>query len=248
MLQQLQQHLRTSAARGRSTARVGPFLVTIDEGSLSPFLNYAIPDDRAVPTRAEAEALADAMAARGRVPRLEYLERTAPLALPVLERAGFAVELRPPALVCRAPAALPVPDGYALVPPGDEHRRGMLGVQDVAFGAVPVLDAVRLDRSRALEEAGGVALAVLAPDGSVVGGGVATPTEGLGFTEVAGIAVAAAHRRRGLAAVLTAELTRRALAADAHTAYMTPGDDEAARVYARAGFEGVGHMLHLRRG
>ncbi len=124
----------------------------------------------------------------------------------------------------------------------------MLAAQNVAYGAAPEVDPAQLARSAALEAAGGVALAILGPGGSVVGGGVATPPAGLGFTEVAGIAVAEAHRRRGLAAALTAELTRRALAAGAHTAYLTPGDDGAARVYARAGFAGVGHVLHVRRG
>lgn len=51
-----------------------------------------------------------------------------------------------------------------------------------------------------------------------------------GFTEVAGIAVAAAQRRRGLATALTAELARRAFAAGVRAAYLTPADDEVARL------------------
>lgn len=248
MLQQLQQYLRAAASQGRATERLGPFLLTTNAATASPFLNYAIPDDDARPTGQEIAALVAAMEARERIPRLEYLERTAPAVLEALEGAGFAVELRPPVMVASAAARVGLAEGYGFLEPAeDADRRALLAVQNVAYGAAPEVDAEQLARSRAVETAGGVVLAIRAPDGTTAGGGVTTELDGSGFTEIAGIAVAEAHRRRGLAAALTAELTRRALAAGVHTVFLTPGDDGAARVYARAGFEGVGHMLHIRR-
>jgi predicted GNAT family acetyltransferase len=55
------------------------------------------------------------------------------------------------------------------------------------------------------------------------------------------------YRRRGLAAAITARLTRDAFAAGVTTAFLTPGDDGAHRVYERAGFVDTTVMLHLAR-
>jgi ribosomal protein S18 acetylase RimI-like enzyme len=68
-----------------------------------------------------------------------------------------------------------------------------------------------------------------------------------GTTELVGIAVAKPFRRRGIARALTAGLARRAFAAGARSAFLTPGDEAAQRVYAGAGFRPSETMLHLRR-
>jgi predicted GNAT family acetyltransferase len=65
-----------------------------------------------------------------------------------------------------------------------------------------------------------------------------------GTSEVAGVATAAAWRRRGLAGVVTAAAARAAFAAGARLCVLSPGNDEAQRVYARAGFRGTATMLH----
>jgi predicted GNAT family acetyltransferase len=64
-------------------------------------------------------------------------------------------------------------------------------------------------------------------------------------TEIAGIGVLEGHRRRGIAGAITAGLARAAFAAGQTTAWLTPGDDGAHRVYARAGFVDRSAMLHL---
>jgi GNAT superfamily N-acetyltransferase len=92
-------------------------------------------------------------------------------------------------------------------------------------------------------------LALLARDvatGAVVGGGVAT-VPGDGVTELAGIGVLESHRRRGIAGAITAGLTRSAHAAGTTTGWLTPGDDGAHRVYARAGFTEATTQVHLSR-
>jgi predicted GNAT family acetyltransferase len=61
---------------------------------------------------------------------------------------------------------------------------------------------------------------------------------------VAGVATAAAWRRRGLAGVVTAAAARAAFAAGARRCVLSPGGAEAQRVYARAGFRGTATMLH----
>ncbi len=136
MLTQLQQYLRAAASRGRTTSQVGPFLVTIDEDTDHPYLNYAIPDDGARPSDADVTALVAAFSDRGRIPRLEYLTPTAPDALAALEAAGFGVEDRPQAMTATRAVTVAPPDGYALVvPESDADLTAMLGVQNVAYDA-----------------------------------------------------------------------------------------------------------------
>lgn len=247
MLTQLQQYLRSAAARTRTTSQVGPFLVTIDEDTTHPFLNYAIPDDGARPTPADVDALAVAFTARGRVPRLEYLDDTAPAVLAALEAAGFAVEARLQAMTAQRTAAVPLPAGYRLgAPDGDAGFAALITVQNAAYGAPGPPPPAQLRHARGSVDAGGVAVAITRA-GETCGGGVATPPDGSGFTEVAGIAVAEVHRHRGLATALAADITRQALAAGVRTAFLTPADDDVARVYERAGFARVSGMLHVRR-
>lgn len=246
MLQQLQQYLRDAAARGRTTAQAGPFLVTISEGTDHPFLSYAVPDDDAAPSGSDVEALVEAFASRGRIPRLEYLEPSAPLVLPVLENAGFTLEGRLRAMTTRAPAGVAVPEGFALDVPG-EGLAAMMAVQSLAFGGDGSVGEEELARARAKEDGVAVA-AVEVASGRVVAGGNASPPEGSEFSEIGGIAVDPAFRRRGLASALTAEIARRALVAPGvTTAFLTPADDGAAGAYVRAGFADMGLMLHVRR-
>ena len=46
---------------------------------------------------------------------------------------------------------------------------------------------------------------------------------------------------------MTAELARLAFSEGARSAFLTPGDERAQRVYERAGFAATDVMLHLRR-
>jgi len=53
-------------------------------------------------------------------------------------------------------------------------------------------------------------------------------------------------RRRGIAAALTGASAAAAVAAGAQLCFLTPGDDGAERVYARAGFSREGTtMVHM---
>jgi ribosomal protein S18 acetylase RimI-like enzyme len=245
----IQRYLRTSAARGREVERVGPFLATFDRGTDHPYLSYAIPDDGARPSAADVATLREAYARRSRVPRLEFLPAAAPEAEPALRAGGFAVEARPPLMTC-APSdavALPAPDGVELVlPRSDAELRAGGAVADVAFGDDTGSPEEQIRRARELLAAGGIAvLARDAASGEAVGWGVCTPPRD-GVTELGGIAVAATHRRRGIAGAVTARLAAAAFDRGVETAFLTPGDAGAERVYARAGFAARAEMLHMR--
>ncbi len=66
-------YLRASVTLARETVRIGPFLASFSSADPIRFLNYAIPDDGAVPTSADVAALTDAYHQRGRLPRFEYV-------------------------------------------------------------------------------------------------------------------------------------------------------------------------------
>jgi GNAT superfamily N-acetyltransferase len=238
---------------------VGPFLVTVNRGSAHPFLSYAVPDDGALPVPEDVTALVEAYTDRGRTPRLEYLPALAPAVEPALLAAGFTVEARIPMMVCRPSDAVPqpVPADIELRVPGSRADRTRLArVQRAAFGD-PEDEPEPEDRPEPEpdgEDTGDVpdgrgGLAVVARDtgtGEVVGGGMGTVVLS-GTTELVGLAVAEAYRRRGIAAAVTWELSRLADRAGVTTAFLTPGGGVAERVYARVGYRPVGEMLHISK-
>jgi GNAT superfamily N-acetyltransferase len=244
----IQRYIRTAAVRGREVERIGPFLATFNPHSASPYRSYAIPDDGAEPTRADVAALRAAYERRERIPRLEFLPSVAPAAEAALAAGGFVLEARLPLMTCAPGEApdLPPPDGVELVlPESDDELRAGLAVAHAAFGE-PEPDAHALARTRGLLDTGGIAvLARTAADGEAVGWGVCTgPADQT--TELAGIAISEAHRRRGVAGAIVARVTREAFVRGVMTAFLTPGDEGAGRVYTRAGFRTSTEMLHMR--
>jgi len=245
----IQAYLRRAAARGRETERIGPFLATFDGASDNRFLNYAIPDDGAQPSTADVQALTEAYALRGLSPRLEYLPSTAPEVEDALRAGGFEPEGRLPLMTRPSDRVVepPRPEGIELlIPRSDEELHGATAAQSEAFGGRP-LSAEDAERLRATIASGGIAVAARElATGTIVGAGVCTPPAD-GVTELAGIGVQVAYRRRGIAGALTARLAEHAFAAGVTTAFLTPGDDGAGRVYERAGFEPTSLMLHIAR-
>jgi len=248
---QLQKYLRGAAARERDIERVGPFTATFDRRNDNMFLNYAIPDDGARPTAEDVAALAAAYRRRGRMPRWSTCRPRRPRCEAALLAGGFTAE--------RRAAGHDVRGGHGRRPRArgrGDHRRArdrrgvarMAAAQHAAFGTSTdeaAIDYDEVGRQRERLTAGGLAL--LARDdatGAIVGGGVAT-VPGDGVTEVAGIGVRESNRRRGIAGAITAGLARAAFAAGLTTVWLTPGDDGAHRVYARAGFMDTTVILHV---
>ncbi|MEV0826224.1 GNAT family N-acetyltransferase [Nonomuraea rubra] len=238
-------HAYLRSAAGPGARRAGPFLIRFDEHDDAGPFNYAVPDDGASPTADEVAALVAAFEERSRTPRLEYVPQTSPGVEAALLAAGFVAEGRYPLLVCEPGAVVDVPvspDVRVRLVADDAALWAVARVMNEAFGA-PEANEHDVARLRRVLDGGGlVAAAVL--DGQVVGGGqLGRPHEGV--AEVAGIAVSAAYRRRGIAGAITALLTREAAGAGVTTPFLTPADDAAARVYARTGYHRVGEALHI---
>jgi hypothetical protein len=238
----LQAFLRTSAGHGRAVLRSGPFTVTIHPHDRLRYLNYAIPDDGAEPDAAAVEALRDVFRAHERLPRLEWIDEAAPAVAAVLAVAGMRQELRTPLMTCGPDeliAAVAEVPGLTVAPAGDGDLRDCARVQRAAFGQPPLpADEPPSDPRRG---GGGAVLARVAGTPAAAATWTAVVD---GTSEVGGVATAEAWRRRGLAGVVTAAAARAAFDAGARLCVLSPGSDEAQRVYGRAGFRGTATMLH----
>jgi ribosomal protein S18 acetylase RimI-like enzyme len=239
-------YLRLVAPEGREALKVGPFLATFHPSNDNPYVNYAIPDDDARPAPSDIAAFVAEARRRGRKPRLEYAPLAAPAVETALLAAGFAVEMRPAFMTCDAPVALIPPPGFrARMVREAGDLRAAAHVLDLAYaehGQPPMDDDERL--MGFTSGGGGVALATSAETGEVAGAGLFTAIAE-GMTEVAGIGVAPAFRRRGLASILAATLTGETFRRGASLAFLTPGGDHARRAYERAGFRAGGEMLMI---
>ncbi|GLY07540.1 MULTISPECIES: GNAT family N-acetyltransferase [Actinoplanes] len=231
----------------RQSVESGPFVIGIDPETDSPFINYATPVPGAPITAADVTALVKAFGEAGRRPRLEYVTVTSPGLETLLLDAGFAVEERHDYLNC-TPGSLivpPAPDGFTLADPAtDDDRAGLAAAQNEAFGGTPVAYPDQIKRFRRLQENGGVILAARTSGGDCAGGGQATvPSDGV--SEIAGIAVRPAFRRRGVAGAVTAGITERLFSRGADFAWLEASGPDSWRVYERVGFSRAGNRLYI---
>ena len=239
MLSVIQRALRASI-EGRAE-RLGPFVVRYDDHNDNPFLNYAIPDDKATPTTQEVDSLIAAFREKGRRPRLEYI---APLpdVDRALEAAGFITDLEL-ALMTVTPATFIKPEavsGLELEHLGpDDDLWAVVSVQNAAFGATTPADRHVVERQRAtLEAGGGVVLARCF--GVPVGAGSFTPPK-YELAEIVGVGVLAAYRRRHVATATVGALTEAVFATGA-TPYLQTETVNEDRLYGSLGYVTVGHL------
>ncbi len=126
----------------------------------------------------------------------------------------------------------------------DSRRAALIRVQNEAFGGDPVASEADVARLRRQQDAGGVVVAAVTEGGGCAGGGGAAAPVGA-VSEVAGIAVRAPYRRRGLASAITAEVTRRLFSAGTEVAWLEAGGAESWRVYERVGYRPAGQRLYI---
>jgi ribosomal protein S18 acetylase RimI-like enzyme len=240
-------YLRLTAVQGREAFRIGPFLCALDRDSDVPHINYAIPDDGARGSAADLDALERAFRERGRKPRFEYAPEAAAELEADLLAFGFEVELRPPVMTCapREVAAVEAPHGFAVrLTAAAEELRVVCAVLDEAYAEHGFPAIEDHDRLVPFVGRGGEVAVAVTETGEIAGAGMFTPIAD-GLTEVAGIGVAPAFRRRGLACALTAVLTREAFARGCALAWLTPGGPTAQGAYERAGFRAGTQMLMI---
>ncbi|MGW8949926.1 GNAT family N-acetyltransferase [Streptomyces sp. NPDC055709] len=237
----IQNSTRALARSSPHHRRIGPFTVRYNPDWDIPPANYAIPDPDAAPSAADIEALITLFRELGRVPRLEFLPSTAPGAEEALLAAGFTVSNRAPLLAC-TPDGLRAPEpatGITVIEPStDAEYAAAAGVQHLAYGGTGEPSAGSVRWLKEASGGGGVTALATADDGTPVGaGGCSVPTDGL--SELAGLGVAAAFRRRGIGAAVSAFLTATAFGRGIGTVWLEPGDAAVERIYAGIGYHRV---------
>jgi ribosomal protein S18 acetylase RimI-like enzyme len=237
--ERVQRSIRAVNAATRDAVRAGPFVFCRHRNSDHPMLNYAVPEPGEHDWTGIDE-LRRAFAVHGLHPRLEFVGECAPGLEAALAAAGFEPEGHFPVMTLQADELreVPVPDGVVITRAvGAVEARAVLEVGAEAFGAEPPTEA----EVAAYQGRGMLARADGAPAGAASRSDIAE-----GVSELAGIGVRERFRRRGIAAALTCAVAADAFAAGAELCFLTPGDDGAERVYARAGFGRAGTtMVHM---
>lgn len=189
------------------------------------------------------------------VPRaLEWVHETTPSLLGAARAAGMTVEGCPLLVLAGEPTGPDVGAEIRVVPGDDPLLPLVRAAVDVGFGtpgtAVGVASVAERDAHAASGSAGAeslragiaagrsVLVGAFDPTAGPVGGGSHNPRGDV--TEIVGVAVLPAFRRRGMAAALTAALARDARARGITTVFCSAQDDAVAHVYARVGFRRVG--------
>jgi GNAT superfamily N-acetyltransferase len=137
-------------------------------------------------------------------------------------------------------AAPEAPD-VAVRPAGPDDLDAVVAIDAEAFGEDPAAERPWIAPHLG---AAGVTTALATLDGEAAGTGYAIATDGRGGPAVylAGVAVLARARRRGVAAMLSSWLLARALGDGAALGHLHADTDAAARVYARLGFADTGGL------
>lgn len=189
------------------------------------------------------------------VPRaLEWVDQTTPGLVEVVRAAGADVEECPLLVLDGSPVG--AAGGARMLEPDDEAEiAAVRAAVDVSFqhGGTEIgsvgLEARDAQAAAATRDAnlavllerlttGQVRMAGGYDEGEVVGGGSAIPVGEV--SEIVGVGVLPAYRRRGLAGQLTYVLSRDALDAGGTTVFCSAQSDDVARVYQAVGFRRVG--------
>ncbi|MCC9306284.1 GNAT family N-acetyltransferase [Kitasatospora sp. RB6PN24] len=234
--------------RRPEVVETGGFVVGIDPGTASPFINYATPLPGARPGEADVAALIAVFRERGLKPRLEFAPNTAPEVAPALLAAGFTVEETHEYLVCTPDTQtppLPAADRPTVeVPSLDEEFAAIDAALAEAFGGVFAHSPEGVARLRRTQQNGGAVRFVRAPDGSCAGG-ASCSAPAVGTSELSGVGTRPEFRRQGIAGAVTAALTEAMFAQGAQSVWLEYSGDGSRRVYESVGFRPQGTRLYI---
>jgi ribosomal protein S18 acetylase RimI-like enzyme len=201
-------------------------------------------------------AAADVLRGSGAPVAYEWVQELVPSMESSARESGLDVTLHP-LLVLGAlvPAATPEGITLDLLDADDPVVAAARVVADLGFSASGTAvgtvgarerDAVLASRDAAADadsrqriRSGRAVIAVARDHSGVVGVGSHQPIHDV--TEIVGVAVLPAYRRRGIAAALTTALAQDAMTRGADVVMLSAGSDAVARVYERVGFTRIGH-------
>jgi GNAT superfamily N-acetyltransferase len=245
----LQAYLRHSAQQQYETIYVPPFALFSHPTDILIYFNYAIPDEACSgDLEASLSMLRDEFTARGRCPRIEFIQEFAPQLSSALRAAGFAEEAHQQLMVCTAETYRPAAPVLGLTiteltsTSTVSEAQDYLTTQRRGFDAHSTEVATEGDGGQFLRMMGEGRAFVGWLKGQPVGVGMFTsPFDGV--TELVGLATLQPYRRKGIATGLTVQAVRRALEQGAEVVCLTAADEQAGRVYERVGFVRYATML-----
>ncbi|WP_326622861.1 GNAT family N-acetyltransferase [Streptomyces decoyicus] len=263
LLDQLEAYYDAVPRSGARAEEFGPLTLFVREGQGWPF--YARPTlgwegvasaDEVTRVRARQREL-------GIPESFEWVAETAPTLKAAVEQTGLAVHAHPLMVLgpdAPTPEVPEVADGVVLrtVGPDDPVLPGALAVPHVAFadpgtgvgvaGVAELDEAVRssagdgsVERSAARMRAGLTCVAAAVQDGTALCAGQHQPVGKV--SEIVGVGTLPTARRRGLGLAVTAALVADARSRGVETLFLSAGDDDVARIYARLGFRPVATAL-----
>lgn len=243
----------------RSVARteeIGPFTLFVNEGAGWRYYARPRPGETAFAAE-DVERVRDRQRTLVQPEEIEWIVDLAGGVGPAAEAAGLRVTRMP---LMHLPEGgftpVPPPAGSVVSPaePGDLAR--VTAVAMLAFGepgteigevgpealaaATEQVDAGTLRLGLERQANGLTVTAVATVEGVPVAVGSHQP---LGtVSEIVGVGSLPAFRRRGLGAAVTSALVEDALARGVQALFLSAGDEDVARVYARVGFRTIGHV------
>ncbi len=238
-------YVREVAREVHAVQRSGPFTLMFSPASTSIHHNYALPDDDADPSGDEIRRLVQAFVEQGRTPVVEFVPSAAPALGGALDRAGFSVAAHLPLMTVTRETLLPLhppPQVRFEAPESDAELFEMVRMQHDAFGEPGDVGAAAVQHRRRSRDTGSLLLVARDDGGAVVGAGMLRPPRA-GLSEIVGVAVVAAQRRRGIAGAVVAELSRQAFDGGARAVYLE-AEEGAGGAYARAGFRDTASVIH----
>lgn len=266
----LQRHLREGFRAHAPATRAGPFTCYLHRESNDPALNVAVPDEpvegRRVPVMSEEAAgfasvppddvelglvtLNAHFLARRRTPRVEFLDECHPRLADALLAHGFTEDAPTTMLACTRETWRQVD------PPAGVHVEPLLPTStwEVAKRYLQVQnEAYELDMEVPAAGPKGffpallIGAGILASlDGEAAAAGGITPMQD-GLTDVRGLAVRDAYRRRGLGAFVLSALGRIAHETGAEALIAIPDSEGAEALAAKGGFVPVATIRSFTR-
>ncbi|GAA2490335.1 hypothetical protein GCM10010406_28060 [Streptomyces thermolineatus] len=261
LLDRLERYYDAVPRSGARAEDFGPLTLFVREGEGWPY--YARPAlghsgsvsaDDVARVRARQREL-------GAPESFEWVAENAPALRDAVERAGLVVHEHPlmvlgpdvPLPDVPLPGATGRADGVAvrIVGPDDPVLPSALAVPHLAFadagtrvgaaGRAELDEAVRnsagdgsVEAAAQRIRAGLSRVAAAVEDGVALSAGQHQPVDGV--SEIVGVGTLPAARRRGLGLAVTAALVADARSRGAGTVFLSAGDDDVARIYARLGF------------
>ncbi|MFF3886288.1 GNAT family N-acetyltransferase [Streptomyces sp. NPDC001914] len=263
LLDRLEEYYDAVPRHGARAEDVGPLTLFVREGRGWPFY--------ARPRRGWSGPLetSDVQKVRARQRELgipesfEWVAETTPALRPAVEESGLVVHEHPlMALDPHTPAtpseASPGTTSVRIMDVDDPLLTSALAVPHLAFadpgtavglvGTPQLADAIAacvadgsVERVVARIRAGLTVVAAAVEDGAALSSGQHQPLAGV--SEIVGVGTLPSARRCGLALAVTRALVTDARSRGADTVFLSAGDDDVARIYARLGFRRIGTAL-----